>query len=159
MAGTCLALPRVFTYTVTCRALLCSYHVTSGEGCVSLVIVNLPLLLLRPETLHTTGTLLMPDSHHSSVHSLLTLHLRYGPIFSNVFHCKHSHWRSHSALAPVTLRSRSNQKIFRPERDWSESGGVNIDHSPLHRLKQLQSLPNRTQKSRTSFVTGDTGET
>ena len=51
-----------------------------------------------------------------------TLHSRYRPIFSNAFHYKHSHWQSHSSLAPVTLRSRSNQKIFRPERDWSESG-------------------------------------
>ena len=52
----------------------------------------------------------------------VTLCSRYGPIFSNAFHCKHSHWRSHSALDTVMLRSRTNQKIFRPERDWSKSG-------------------------------------
>ena len=46
MPGTCLALPREFTYTVTCRALLSSNLVISGEECASLVMVNWPSLLL-----------------------------------------------------------------------------------------------------------------
>ena len=40
-------------------AVLCFYRVISGEGCVSLVMVNWPLLLLLPEALHTTGTRLI----------------------------------------------------------------------------------------------------
>ena len=70
---TCLALPRVFTYTVTRRALLCSYHVISGEGCVSLVMVNWSSLLLLPEALHTTGTFLT----HTTIFG--TCHARHVP--------------------------------------------------------------------------------
>ena len=69
MLGTCLALPRVFTYTVTCHALLCSYRVISGEGCVSLVMVNWPLLLLCPEALHTTGALLIHTAMLGTCHA------------------------------------------------------------------------------------------
>ena len=70
--GTCPALPRVFTYTVTCSALINSYYrVISGEGCVSLVMVNWQSLLLRPEALHTTGMLLI----HTAI--LGTCHARH----------------------------------------------------------------------------------
>ena len=83
---------------------------------------------------------LRPDSNHSSCHALLTLHSRYGPIFLNVFHCKHSDWQLHSALAPVTLRSRRIVKYFnqsvigaRVERDCQ----CEFDHSPITVLQGL----------------------
>ena len=92
-------------------------------------------MLCSRSTHGTVQYFLRSDSHQSSSHALLTLHSREGLIFSNAFQCKHSHWRSHSGLAPVTLRSRSNQKIFRPERDWIESGA--LTNSPVTVLQGL----------------------
>ena len=38
---------------------------------------------------------------------------------------------------PLSLQSRLNQKIFRPQRVWSVTASVNIDHSPVMVLQGL----------------------
>ena len=48
MLGTCQALPRVFIYTVTCRTLLCSYRVISGEWCVSFSNDGFAIITIMP---------------------------------------------------------------------------------------------------------------